>query len=512
MAAIITEEFRRNNTQMLIDDIDAVPYYLGIGQQLNWAETKDITGAPYPKGTVGDTRRATQGLTGLFRVGSTSKSLVIPKVDLLSGKSYKVYDPFDPTCFYHDTNTNLSPCYAMLGADLIFICIHKTPTATAMSANDINNNLGDGALNDYGIAQFNGYTWAYLGKYTQYSFINSNEFVAFDPLTTLSTVDANNTDTLIKEKTGGMILGFSVLNGGSGYVSSPGSGGGVNTALGVPATIYGLDENGDHIAGAALNVDVDYDADSGKILDVRLLQLNATPGNKRVGYADARIELTGWTAANDPGYSDPTDDAHIIVRLAPIEGFGYRKVDTLPAWYVGVYADTGSASYIPDSTEYHQISLIREPLKSDGVTQLTADYAQPLNYFELGTAGIGNDWSYNTQVVAGWTILQDDEKVGVLSHVQQVVSSSDVTELDPIRYYYYGDYFAGYRPIVPGGGTIKFVSPDGVSTIDTAFNVANVVISPNYKPHSGKLIFQDNRGTISRAEGQNEELKVIIQL
>ena len=142
MAAIITEEFRRNNAQLLIDDIDAVPYYLGIGQQTDWAENINIPGAPYPKGTVGDTRRATQGLTGLFRVSSALKGLVIPKVNLSSGNTYKVYDPFDPTCFYSDTDNNLLPCYAMLDPNLIFICIHKDPdVATSMTANDITNNL-----------------------------------------------------------------------------------------------------------------------------------------------------------------------------------------------------------------------------------------------------------------------------------------------------------------------------------------------------------------------------------
>ena len=125
MAAIITEEFRRNSAQLLLNDIGTIPHYLCIGQQSDWAENIGVPGAPYPKGTVGDIRRATQGLTGMFRIEATAQSLVIPKINLTSTDEYKVYSPFDPTCFYSDTDANVLPCYAMLDPNLIFLCIHK---------------------------------------------------------------------------------------------------------------------------------------------------------------------------------------------------------------------------------------------------------------------------------------------------------------------------------------------------------------------------------------------------
>jgi len=500
MAAIITEEFRRNNAQLLLNDIVTIPHYMGISQQTPWAENTEVPGAPYPKGTVGDTRRATHGLTGLFRVNSDNVNLVIPRNDLVANRTYKVYNPFDPTCFYASTTDNTFPCYITLDPNYLFLCIHKTSDADFMTDGQIAANLGDSGagLNDYGgVVTFDGYTWAYLGRYDQYNFINSTEFVAFDNTITPTDQFNGDAETAAENATGGLVHGFTVLYGGDGYTQEASTEG---TNISVNATIYGTDLNGD-LKTDSISVLVDYE--NSKLKNVRL---NTITSGIVDNYVEARIELTDWTLGN--GYSDPTADAHIIVHVAPIDGFGADKASTLPAWYIGCYSDTGVAEYVPDTTTYHQISLIREPLQSGSETQLTTEYIQPLDYFELA------NWTSEevTSVLPGWAIYQGNNKVGTLSHVQQVISSNDSTPLNPIRYYYYNDYYNGYLNIDPDDtGVIKFVSPDGNDEVDTNTAVTNVQLS-DYQRHSGKLIFEDNRSTVTRQDGQSEELKVIIQL
>jgi hypothetical protein len=123
---------------------------------------------------------------------------------------------------------------------------------------------------------------------------------------------------------------------------------------------------------------------------------------------------------------------------------------------------------------------------------------------------------------AGWQIVQGGKKVGVISHVQTVESGLPLTSY---RYYYYNDHYYGYEQILvssetDGATAISFEPPKddtlGSTTVDEASTGLTLIPNANYEGSysqgTGDVVFIDNRATITREEGQNEELKLIIQL
>ena len=153
--------------------------------------------------------------------------------------------------------------------------------------------------------------------------------------------------------------------------------------------------------------------------------------------------------------------------------------------------------------------MIRDPKQKNG-DDATGKYIQPLSYFTLGVQGDGH--VSDNRLRPGWKIVQDGVKnIGSLSHIQRFEDSDRNEPLDPIRYYYYPNPFDGYDPLTTNG-PITFFDPDDISPVATTLPPREVVHSTGYLHNSGEIVFQDNRNVIIRGEGQNEELKLVIQL
>ena len=655
MAAIITEQFRLNSADILESDITSNSYYVGIGQQDAW---DDVTGtsasSPYPVGTFKDQQRVLDHITGLFKVNSNNLSRVIPRNDLAISAKYKAYDPLDPTCFYADTTNNINPCYVMVN-DQIFLCLQIPADGSAVDSTVIDT-LGNTFV-DYGIATTtSGYTFTYLGRFDQYSDINSTSFVDIgDGSATTSSLDAtnasfayvqftdgtlkleaqtagvsgndisvtfelddtspfisgisiaqvgndvtitvptnsdspagtvdltidqlaaairdaiedspastlitastlsggstladienltnspatftlggsNNLTTYIKQKTGGLLYGFNLVNGGNVYqpAASEFTEGDTTVTFQADVTLQGTDEFGFSRSLTLTDADYVINIADKKISEIRLtsthLDESFTSGdllawkNCRVDISD--IETLRGTeilafADGDATYAAEAlrHDAIVMPKIGPIEGFGFEKYKTLPAFYIGLFVDTGNATYIPSDTDYHQVSLIKNPQSTSG-GNLAGSYFQPLQYFTFpGTQEIPEDVAAG-DIGAGWQIIQGGKKVGVISHVQTVESG---VALNPYRYYYYNDHYYGYESIQVSSVTdeasaLSFEPPKddtlGAATVTTSL-IPDNNYEGTYEQGTGEVVFIDNRATITREEGQNEELKLIIQL
>ena len=666
MAAIITEQFRRNSADILESDITSNSYYVGIGQQDAWDDVAGTSAtAPFPVGTFNDQQRVLDHITGLFRINSTNISRVIPRNDLAISTKYKAFDPLDPTCFYTDTTNDLKPCYVTV-SDQIFLVLQAPVDGSAVDA-DVIARLGQ-SFTDYGIlSTTSGYVFTYLGRFEQYSDINSSQFIdigngsattsssdnttaafafvqftdgtlkleaqttgisgngitvtfvvdesspqasaiavavtgtdititvpasadspgevdlTIDQLaqairdsiadspevntlvtaTTLSGGDtkadveslsespavftlagSDNLTSYIKTKTGGLVFGFNIIDGGNVYEPDPGlfTSGDTTVTIQADITLHGIDEFGFSRSETITDVDHVINIANKSISEIRFTDTNFTTDFSAGGFLawkDCRVDISAGTVGvtrledlrgNTSGilaFDDSPEpyvaaslrrDAVIMPKIGPIEGFGFAKFETLPAFYLGLFIDTGNATYIPDATEYHHVSVIKNPLNAADAN-LTADYVQPLKYFTFpGTQVIPEDSSGGTgDIGAGWQIVQDGKKVGVISHVQTRESGS---ELSTFRYYYYTDHYYGYEPILVSGETseasaITFEAPKddtlGAQTVTTSLT-PDAKFTSTYQKGTGDVVFIDNRSTVTRAEGQNEELKLIIQL
>lgn len=483
MAAIITEEFRRQSRKLFRDDITANSYYIGIGKSDDWSE---ITGtneiSPFPSGAIADQQRVRDNLTGLFNV--TNVTNVIPKNTIVVGRKYKVFNQYDPTTFYASERTDEYPCYVTANfasgnnGNHVFICLAKTNDADGVSTSA--QRLGDAAtsnstaVNTFGVYSFDdGYTWAYLGVYNVANQINSSSFVSFDFLQNANSVTA----------TAGLLHNVDV-------VYSP-----IITSLPQTVTlrIAGFKTNGQYAEYDILSTPK---LEANKLTKIYFPLLNNDDS--------VNVNLLDWTQrvkVSIIGF----EDIKLAASVAPATGFEKNMINCLPSWYVGFYADTGVTSFIPDNTFYRQVSLIKNPKKLNGESfDNNRAFVNPLNYFTLSQNEIPKIGAID--IGPGTLILQNNKEAGSIEYIQK-------PENEPYRYYYSTTQESGFSNIIQGV-QIVFKKPDGDSNdvVTIIDGPATVVTNSDYDKNTGDILFIDNRGPIKRESGQNEEIKIIIQL
>jgi len=451
MAGIITEQYRKVSAELLLNDIstNGNTYYVGIGKSDEWYQPlSNGEVAPFPAGSRADTFDAQCALTDLIKVTPSKTARVIPYVELTASR-YKTYDPYDPSCFY--PGANIKPCYVVDSNGFIFVCLKNT--ASQFTPNG--TSLGD----KYSISVVNNYIWAYVGSTIQYSFINSDKFVVVDTEDSLDGTEST-------DSSGGLIFGFKIINGGTSYVGSP------------SITVYGVDATGNNVQSFVIPSST-VTVQNGSIVAVDAsaqLLLNASLYKK--GYVSAYCTLTSGNAILAP-------------MIAPIKGFGWNATDCSPAWYVGFLANTRDAVRTVYS-DYAQVSLVRNPKTSAGVN-LTNPVYRTTKSFTVTDVGV------LATVQPGYGIEQNGRKVGVVDTIEDVT----VHYVNSVKY--------GFSTLIPGQG-IQFVSPSGTRVPAVATIPVSIATLGPFDQGSGEVMFMDNRASITRAEDQNEELKIIIQL
>ena len=534
MAAIITENFRRNNARMLFDDISNTPYYIGIGQTREWDETDNETAplAPFPSGAVADQQRVKEQLVGMFRITEADTEYMIPRNRYSAEAVYKMYDPYDPTCFYVDPSNGHQPCYVTHN-DNIFLALNQY--------DDASSTAGDSVFpidpTYKPIVSTNGsqIAWVYLGKFQEHNLLNSSAFVAVD----------NDVDTDVThppdhatDGTPGINYGFKVLDGGNIYQRTDGSTTGTTLVESVSAILRGIDANTSFplATAAVIEVDVTIDNATSAIIGVNYTYdptISPTlPFQYNIGQVELELThqdifdtasgvllpLSGYTGV---GVEDPqvpaTDTSHasILPLVSSPIGFGANKFTTLPSWYIGAYADTAKAPYIPSGTEYRQVSLIRN------ATQYLygASFVNPLPFFKLKD-DVSNEMPSNniTEIGTGTVVRNaNGTNYGTITYVQKIVDDASQIPLDAgdVKFYYTRDHQGGYGQIHMIGSesanALVYSPADGSEDITSPRNATGFATS-GVNLTTADIVFIDNRTGIPREESQNEELKIIIQL
>jgi len=560
MAAIITEQFRRNNTQTLINDVAINSYYIAIGQQDKWDDTiSDNDAAPFPLGTYGDEQRALEHLTGLFKLTSSNTSTVIPRNDYDPTSIYKLYDPFDPTCFYgcDEEEGDLKPCYVTVGNKLFLLIYKDIQFAAAGNITDFEE------TNQYGWYWNNSrnHLWAFIGEYNENASINTGSFISVDNTLSIEAENTANNGGRTRDITGGVVLGFNVINGGNLYRHWNNANEANQDVIGenlfteVPGKLIGLDLSGN---AKQLDVLLDINVITGDLTSsppdetATITSISFSASNQEehfpfdINDRNADKNAAGFSKCKlviDPTFNDGSEPSYcrnftetvtaaplrqevvVIPKLSPVEGFGTYRLQTLPSWYIGFFVDTANCPQIPNNTSYHQIMLLKNPKsiysEFDSPTMnptqidlglLSKEFIVPLSHFTYEDVGELQQIPLveGREIGPGWRIKQNDLDVGVIAHIQTIDSDATQTPIDPFKYFYYNDHKYGYNKLDPNE-FLSFESPDTLYSDEVDVLIDSFVLS-EYKPGTGTILFEDNRGGILREEGQNEELKIIIQL
>lgn len=177
MAAINTEQFRKNNANALLADIVSVnsAYYIGVGKSDDWYEDlPEYLTSPFPKGTRLDELQVLDALVTMIKVIPSDASVVIPRILAANSDVFKAYDPYDSGCFY--PSDGKKPCYAIEG-DRIYLCVHAPVATTNFQSGD--SLPFDGFLS-HGLQNIGGYIWAYIGTFNRFSPLSNTQFLPIE--------------------------------------------------------------------------------------------------------------------------------------------------------------------------------------------------------------------------------------------------------------------------------------------------------------------------------------------
>jgi hypothetical protein len=493
MAAIITEQYRKNSAQTLIADVTEnleAKYYVGLGKSDDWYEKLSAgQEAPFPIGSASDARGVQHALTDIINVGPSNIKTVIPLVTPSASK-FKAYNPYDPTSFYPSTvgADTIKPAYfvdEVSGHVYLFIRSSSTQPL-ALSNNGSGSDTSKITAGENLIITSSQHVIVKIGKIVTLSKFNNEQFVEID-------LTLNNDDVYCP----GYIYGLHALNGGLYKVG----------AIAPTGVITGTAvANGVDSAGASITLSIPFNANvtGGVITSIELddyesivtEQYDATP------FADAVIRLTNITVATSTTNGISSGDAVtettasvIAPMLSNINGFGQDITKYTPAWYVCFLVNTRSSTHAVYS-DYAQVSLLKNPIKESDDQLITSPVVSMTKSFKLTGYAFGND-------IKGYQIVQSSG--GNITKRIGVVDSYDTAT----KTVYYNCSLKYGFDTPSTSSPIIFVK--GASTFTPGIN-PTVLTSPDFLPGSADVLFIDNRVSIVRSADQNEELKIIIQL
>lgn len=485
MAAIITENFRRRTASLLLSELksqttnDGVEYYVGIGKSDPWPnENQSSFAVQLPTGTLNDQKEVLSNLNTLIRVKSTDAGLVVPNIKYKTNSYYKVYDPSDDSCFYPDVRTGgevLNPCYTVTNGN-IYLCLR------AGTGPSIDTPL----QTTYGVFKSNidNYVWALIDRVNlnDSSIVNTDQFITIN-----SGVLSGAEENAAQIETGGLLYGFSVINGGVNYSS---------TYSTIPFIVNTEDET-----VRTIPCPIQYDI-SGKITSVSL----PTDWDYDVGTSlnikGGHFDFSNYEGGNATG-------ALIVPRIAPVEGFAYSPSSILPSWYVSI--SVAAEGKIQDDglfIPYRQISIIRNPeydlSQIDSAGNETIDTLSAGRYLTIPTTG--NATPPLNGLSTGDIITFNATHSPIGSQATRAFYDSCELVNGVWRIYFHQNDTTGYGLISPGSS--GFIT-HGKSTTQITYSF---VSSNEYNQLTGEVLFTENRRAVTRAESQTEQIKIIIQL
>lgn len=564
MAAIITDDFRRNSVEFLINDIkdkqaassgagnpttdddatkdtaEEFEYFLGIGKSDAWendssgrSETDANFSAPIPSGSVEDSQNVLDNIIGAVGVGSTTASEVyylIPRNNWTSGRRYKRWNIHDPDMFNISVVGGLTyyPCYT-INANKIYVCLDNgslqsgafnetTNVYTPQSSESVpsgGNAAGSGSGSRFPADRdAKGYIWAYIADLNSTSKFNTDQFVS---ITQEATIQASGTTAQgasdATTQTGGLIYGFEIVNSGT-------------TATGDNLTGQTeLELVGEDSTGGPATVGLIYDTTNGKITNVKFSANSGThqPSDFPKTYKKASVRIkngsTVWNAGSEP---------EIRPLIAPVNGFGHTPTQDLPAFYAGIACDLvgNVASEFATTLSYRQISLLRNPTRDTSATSTsetgtgaddeptTGDGTYDVREAYDGLKRMKISSSPNLSNVSTGDILVDKTST-VGGTGEPIAARAFIDYVDDTNDYIYfhqnNSTNVNQQEFSTSGSTLVDIFPAaGGSALHTDLSFT-AIQSPELTPRTGEVMFIENRKPIQRAAAQTEEIKLVIQ-
>jgi len=489
MAAIITEKFRVHNARQFKEDFGEAESstYVFIGRSSSWA---DDNSPPAPANGPGEEIQAWEDMLALKKVDPADVSHGITRYNWTSGTKYDEYS--------HDYSaTNKTPAtnkdslyegrfYVMTDEYHVYKCIRTGRDSSGAVVNSVNKPTGtdvsvlfEGTPADEGGTDGMPYLWKYMYTISASDTIKfvTNDFI---PVKTLgakegifgthtngglnSSADNDSSQQYQVETNAvdGSILHIKVDNPGSGYTD-----------------------------GTYTNVDIDGDGSSGKctvkVVSGGLREIDVT--NRGSLYKQASIDVAGISSigGGSGGVATPV--------ISPQFGHGADPVEELGGNYIIVNSrlefNEGAGDF-PVDNDFRRIGLCQDPFAFGTTNRATA--ATMFAYGKMTLSAIGS--------LGVDDLIHSASSDGSGVAAARVVSiSGTVVSFLPIA-----NSAGGYVDFV-AGNTVHKIGVGSIGTINSSS-----MVNPEVAKHTGRMMYIENRGAVTRASDQIEDIKLIIEM
>ena len=455
MVAIVTDTFKHSLAEKFLDELqngnDSNEFYIGVGLPIEYPNNDNPT---TPLRTLTEEREARNNLLAIKKISATS--FVIPRYNWTSGT---VYSSWDDSIVGIPSNS----FYVLTEDQEVYVCLQQGKTAGGTATPSIvKPSFSDAAVAQQKAFQTSdGYRWKfmYAVSATKASSFLTSSFLPVQRIPWEQTGDSAGLDTFELQQlqvqlsaTGGRIIGLRKIAGGSGYTTTPN------------VTLIG---NG---SGAAATATIS----GGQVVKIEINNESAALGNG-YDYANVIISGGGGTGATYEPIITPKlgleNDATISLKSSNI------MMNTKPNGIEG-------GSFFVDQ-DFRQITVIKNILERGTTSKFSGTSAKVPNYVVM-----------NTPVAFTKDDVIRDSTGG---------SAGFVIDVDSTNVYYIQNNYTGFSPFEDN----MFVEDSAGAldgTIDSAAKRSTV------DPHTGDILYIENRARVVRSTAQTEDIKVIISV
>ena len=494
MAAIITEKFRLNNAKQFVEDVteSSSATYTFIGRGHAWA---DDSSPPTPVDSPNDEFDAYRNMVALKKIATTDISHAIVRRDWTSGTQYDEYRHNYASGNAASTGATTlwdSLFYVVTDDYNVYKCISNgTADHTAANTSTVkpdHTTLATPTESDQ-------YQWKYMYSISASDVIKfvTNDFI---PIKTMGAqlavaggVDTGSQDGRLGDAAtddgsaqwdvengavDGALDKARIVSGGSGYGN---------------ATTASIAIRGDGTSGVCTITTA-----SGGVTAVTI-----TTAGSGYTYAYVANEDIPSGAGDIPADGTGTS-ANIEFIIQPKNGHGADPIEELGGNYVILnsrleYAE-GSGDF-PTDNDFRQIGVVVNPTNAGTNTLCTASTLKAYKTMEFVSSG------FSAPTVD--TIIRNASTELKTTAVGVVVSVDSSTRI--ISYLPYPNE-AGNFVAFANGNTIT----SATSTAHGTLKASAALVAEEVARHSGDIIYLENRGAVSRASDQIEDIKLIVEM
>ena len=491
MAAIITEKFRTHNAKQFIEDFSesGQSNYIFIGRSHAWT---DDTSPPAPANSQSEEIGAYEDMIALKKVSSTDISHGLVRYDWTSGTKYDEYR--DNYSSSNTTNvTGVSNFfdgrgYVITDEFKVYKCLK-----TGMSGGSTVNSTVKPTSVDTSNPQVtgDGYMWKFMYSVVASDVIKfvTNDFIPVKSIGAKSAVVGSGTNggfgstatddgsaqwDVENAAVDGAIYHYVVTAAGSGY--SNGSSGSFTVDIAVEGDGSGAVATLTFASGSLSSVAFKDTSSYGS-------------GYKRASFPTLNSAVSGISAGSG---------ATIHAVISPINGHGADPIEELGGNYSIVNSrlefGEGSGDF-PTDNDFRRIGLIKNPVQSSDGTISSASSMTATNQLTVADAS----------AISVDDLLTDAASESATTAKVRVVSkTSNVLKTLPV--------------VNSGGEYVAFANNDevyrnGSGTKSTDVTASGVSTShPEMTRFTGQILYVENRGAVSRAADQIEDIKLIIEM